>query len=190
MRESKRVLTVRPKIADLNFHLYGRAIHPELFDPCAFRLIERDNYRLRLNVTSDGHLIVFESDSLVLSEIAASALHPLPAQLQIISRPIEGVHHEKTLFRDRIGYQCEFQLDVVPPKTFFSIAQQLDKNKECEGLVHRFQSSGRMAFGAVSYINIQAFRNHIQLKTFHTFPDSCAIVKSQSEFRLQPPEAS
>ena len=182
------MLTVRPKIADLNFHLYGRSIHPELFDPCAFRLIERENYRLRLNVTSDGHLIVFESDAVVLSEVAASALHPLPSQLQIISQPIEGVRSEQKLVRERIDYQCEFQLDVVPPKTFFSIAQQLDKNEECEGLVHRFQSSGRMAFGAVSYINIQAYRNHIQLKTFHTFPDSCAIVKSQSEFRLQTSE--
>ncbi len=185
MGESNPVLTVRPKIADLNFHLYGRSIHPELFDTCVCRYIERENYRIRLNITSDGHLLVFEHDSIVLAEVAASALHPLPSKRQLICCPIESAREEQTSFQDRVHYQCEFQLDIVPPKTFFSIAQQINSSKECEGLIHRFQSSGRMAFGAVSYINIQAFQNHVRLKTFHTFPDSCAIVKSQSEFHLK-----
>ena len=116
--------------------------------------------------------------------IAAGALHPLPAKRHLICCPIEAAREEQTSYQDRIDYQCEFQMDIVPPTTFFSIAQQINKNKECEGMLFRFRSSGRMAFGAVSYINIQAFQNYVRLKTFHTFPDSCAIVKSQSEFRL------
>ena len=179
------MLTVRPKIADLNFHLYGRSIHPELFNTSVRRIVERENYRLHLNITSDGHFLVFEHDSIVLSEVAAGALHPLPSKRQLICCPIESAREEQTSYQDRVQYRCEFQLDIVAPKTFFSIAQQINNNKECEGLIHRFESSGRMAFGAVSYINIQAYRKHIQLKTFHTFPDSCAIVKSQSEFRLK-----
>lgn len=184
MPESNPVLTVRPKIADLNFHLYGRSIHPELFDTCAGRMIERENYRIHLNITSDGHLICFEHDSVVLSEVAASALHPLPTRRQLICCPFESVREEQISFQDRVQYRCEFQLDLVAPKTFFSIAQQLNQSNECDGLIHRFESSGRMAFGAVSLIHIQAFREHVCLKTFHTFPDSCALVKSQSVFRL------
>ena len=147
-------------------------------------MIERENYRIHLNITSDGHLVCFEYGSVVLSEVAASALHPLPSRKQLICCPFESVREEQISFQDRVQYQCEFQMDLVAPKTFFSIAQQLNQSNECDGLIHRFESSGRMAFGAVSLIHIQAFREHVCLRTFHTFPDSCAMVKSQSVFRL------
>ena len=96
---------------------------------------------------------------------------------------IKGNQTDEVVFRDSIGYQCEFQRDQVAAKTVLAIQQQLPE-VDCSGLVHRFQSSGRMAFGALSYIDVQAFLRHVQVRTFHTFPDSCSIVKSQSVFRL------
>ena len=178
------MLTVRPKIADLNFVLFGRSIHPELFNACASREIEREHYQLELNITSDGHLIVFRHGGLTLAEISAGNLHPLPEKRKLFSHKIKGVQKDELLFRDMIRYECEFQHEKVAARTVLAIQQQLNSESECEGLVHRFQSSGRMAFGAISYIDIQAFRRHAQVRTFHTFPDTCSIVKSQSIFRL------
>ena len=106
VHESKPVLTVRPKIADLNFHLYGRSIHPELFNTSAQRIVERENYRLHLNITSDGHFLVFEHDSMVLSEVAAGALHPLPSKPRAIPLWIPAGHcRAKNVFLDRTTNQ-------------------------------------------------------------------------------------
>ena len=151
------MLVVRPKIADLNFYLFGRSIHPELFNACAQRHVERENYRLDLNITSDGHLIVFQHDGLTLAEVSAGNLHPLPEKRMLMNHSMKGVQSDQLRFRDRIEYQCEFQREKVAAKTVLAIQQQLP-DVECEGLVHRFQSSGRMAFGAISYIDVQAFR--------------------------------
>ena len=79
-------------------------------------------------------------------------------------------------------------MENVSPQTFVTIAQQLDKRIECEGLVHRFDSNGRLAFGAISYINVQSFREHVKIRSFHTFPDTCAVMKSESQFKLLIPE--
>jgi len=67
---------------------------------------------------------------------------------------------------------------------FVTIQQQLDAKVECEGLVHRFHSNGRLSFGAMSYINVQAFRSHVNVRTFHTFPDTSAVLKSDTRFSL------
>ena len=183
------MLVVRPKIADLNFVLFGRSIHPELFNACARRRIERENYLLDLNITSDGHLIVFQHDGLTLAEVSAGNLHPLPEKRMLMNHSIKCAQKDRLLFRDAIGYECEFQREKVAAKTVLAIQQQLPE-VDCQGLVHRFQSSGRISFGAISYIDVQAFRRHVQIRSFHTFPDTCSIVKSSTVFRLNDPEDS
>ena len=178
------VLSVRPKITDLNFHVFARTIHPELFNACGRRVIERENYRLILNITTAGHLIEFTHDDLVLTEVSATKHQPLPQTLRLVSRPIEGVHTEETEFGERLTYHNKVQFEGVSPKMLVTIQQQLDESQRCEGLLHRFESNGRMAFGAVSYINVQAFNSHVKIRSFHTFPDTCAVMKSESKFSI------
>ncbi len=51
-------------------------------------------------------------------------------------------------------------------------------------MFHKFDSSGRMALGALSYINVETRSRSLLVQAFHTFPDDCAIVKSQSLIRI------
>jgi hypothetical protein len=178
------VLSARPKITELNFHLFGRNVHPELFDVCASRTLERENYWLQMNITTDGHCISFLHDGIVLTEVSASAHHPLPKQRVLLSQAIDGASEVETCFLNKVSYRSSVQLECVPPTTFATIKQQLNEKVECEGLIHRFESNGRLAFGAISYVNVQAFRNHIKVRSFHTFPETCAVVKSDSLFSL------
>lgn len=178
------MLSARPKITELNFHLFARNLHPELFDVCASRTIVRENYSLQLNITTDGHFISFLHDDIVLTEVSGGAHHPLPEQRVLISHSIQKQSFDETVYQDKVDYQSNVQLECVPAKTFVTIKQQLSQKMECEGLVHRFESNGRLAFGAISYINVQAFRNHVKVRTFHTFPDTCAVVKSDTRFSL------
>ena len=58
------VLTVRPKVAELSFQLFGRALHPELFETHKTRTIERGEYEVKVDVTSRSSLdIVLSSTS-------------------------------------------------------------------------------------------------------------------------------
>jgi hypothetical protein len=178
------VLTVRPKINELNFNLFGRSVHPELFEICESRTYVRDLYELTLNITSDGHLICLRHQDSVLAEVSASSNHPLPTQQVLISHPIQKNDENKSEYNDIIRYQSSVNLEAVKPKIFVTIQQQLGEKIECEGLVHRFQSNGRIAFGAISYMNVQSFKSHVLVRSFHTFPDTCTVMKSESRFSL------
>jgi hypothetical protein len=75
-----------------------------------------------------------------------------------------------------------FQLEPVEPEVFWTFQHELLRDGERQGLLHRFDSSGRMALGAISYINVETRNCSLLVQAFHTFPDDCAIVKSQSLF--------
>jgi len=80
--------------------------------------------------------------------------------------------------------QVSFQLEPVAPEIFWTFQQELANDSEREGMLHTFDSSGRMALGALSYINIESRDRNLLIQAFHTFPDDYAIVKSQSLFQL------
>ena len=72
------MLSVRPKIAELVFQLYGRPLHPELFKIFATRSVSRGDFEATIHITSAGHLVEWRYRGVTLTEVAASAAHPLP----------------------------------------------------------------------------------------------------------------
>ena len=115
------MLFVRPKVTDLTFHLFGRSVHPELFDACASRVVERSNYRIQINITSVGHLISFLREGLIVTEVCASPHQPLPQQHRLFSQRLESSHEHHRLHEDQIRYKSEFAGGVFSPsgKTYF-----------------------------------------------------------------------
>jgi hypothetical protein len=179
------VLYVRPKIKELGLHLFGRSIHPELFECCAARTLERELYRLDYRITTCGHVLTFQHEQWTLTEVCAGLRHELPQQRRMVSQAIESVHRPRATLQNAVTWNSECQIEGVNPRVFAAIQQQLDEQQECEGLLHRFAPSGRSSIGGVSYIHLQAFRRHVQVRCFHTFPDTLAVVKSLTVFGMQ-----
>ncbi|HHK41200.1 MAG TPA: DUF2617 family protein [Planctomycetaceae bacterium] len=177
------MLFVRPKVAELTFRLYGRSLHPELFEIVRSHTIEQPNYRVQIHITSAGHLITWKSRGVTLTEVAASVQHPLPKQRQLLAYPLRGSHQKGLAYRGGVEYTTSFELEPVSASLFWTIQQQLGSDSE-SGLLYRFGASGRVAMGAVSYIYTETRARRLCVQAIHTFPDDCAIVKSESVFRL------
>jgi hypothetical protein len=178
------VLTVRPKVAELAFHVYGRALHPELFEVHQSRTVERGDYKVQIDITSAGHVVTWRYRGLTLTEVACSAQHPLPEKRRLLSYLLKGERNDRVECRGGITYQMNFQLEPVAPEIFWAFQEELNRDGEKQGLLQTFDSSGRMALGAVSYINVETRNRSLLVQAFHTFPDDYAIVKSQSTFEL------
>ena len=178
------MLSVRPKVAELGFQLYGRSLHPELFKIFRSRDIERGGYKARIEITSAGHVVTWRYGGLTLTEVACSAQHPLPQKRRLLYRKLRGERSDRIECRGGVTYQVSFQLEPVSPEVFWVFQQELAQNGEHEGLLHTFDASGRMALGALSYINVETRNRSMLIQAFHTFPDDYAIVKSQSLFQL------
>jgi hypothetical protein len=178
------VLTVRPKVAELTFQVYGRPLHPELFQIYKSRRIERGGYVARVDITSAGHVITWSYNGTTLTEVAAAAHNPLPKRRRLLFHRLRGERSERIECRGGMVYQMSFQLEPAAPEIFWMFQQELAHESERRGLVHTFDASGRMALGALSYVNLETRNRSVLVQAFHTFPDDCAIVKSQSLFQL------
>jgi hypothetical protein len=176
------VLSVRPKATDLVFHLYGRALHPELFEIRATRSIDRGGYAALIAITTAGHLVTWRKDGLTLTEIATSGAQPLPQKRRLLSHRITGERSDRMECRGGACYETSFQLESVQPEVFWSFQQELVDAGARRGLLHRFESGGRVALGAISWIDVETRPRSLIVHAFHTFPDDMAIVKSQSVF--------
>jgi hypothetical protein len=178
------VLSVRPKIAELVFQLYGRVLHPELFQVFKTQEVERGDYSAKVQITSAGHVVTWRYQGITLSEVATSAQHPLPQRRRLLSYPLKGDQSDEVEIRGGVSYQTTFQLEQVPTDVFWTFQQELTADGQKKGMLSTFNSSGRMAMGALSYIHVETRARSMLLQAFHTFPDDQAIVKSQSLFKL------
>jgi len=216
------VLSVRPKVAELAFHLFGRSLHPELIDVHQRRLVRREAYDAKVEITNCGHVVTFNAHTdlgdqtdlgeeagvggeadvsdgsivnpespkdganpVTLCEVATSVHQPLPARRSLLRQTLKGSRTENVSCRRGVSYRTHFQLETVDPKLFWMVGQQLGKGPT-EGLLHWFDSSGRMAMGALSYVNIETRRHSMLVQAIHTFPDDYAIVKVESLFMTSP----
>jgi hypothetical protein len=167
------VLSVRPKVTELVFQLYGRGLHPELFETFATRSIERGGYSALVSITNAG---------LILTEVATSACQPLPQKRRLLSYRLNGERSDRMECRGGASYQMCFQLERVDPDVFWTFQQELVVEGARHGLLHRFESAGRLSPGGLSWINIETRAKSLLVQAFHTFPDDLAIVKVQSLF--------
>ena len=177
------MLSLRPKVQELTFQLFSRSLHPELFDVFQSRQIQHGSYNAQIDITRDGHVITFKHDGATMAEVASAQSQPLPQRRRLLAHPIAGERNEVIDCRG-IEYQTSFQLEVVPQEIFWAFQQELSQDSELRGMAHFFDNSGRMATGAMSYINLETRQKSLLVQAFHTFPDDLAIIKSQSIFSI------
>ncbi|MFM8574054.1 MAG: DUF2617 family protein [Pirellula sp.] len=179
------MLSIRPTVAEHALNVFGRSIHPELFSTYKTRTIQRSNYRARIDITSDGHLVSFTgSRGATISEVVGSIQQTLPRQRKLLSKLLQGRYIEEIQGKRGLRYRSELELEQVSAEVFWMLQNQLKSCASQDHLIHKFDSSGRIPFGAISFVHLEAREKQLLVQAFHTFPDDCSIVKSVSVFSL------
>ena len=78
-----------------------------------------------------------------------------------------------------------YHIERLNADLFLSFHNELLMDLERVELAHRFPSENRFSPEPVSLIRIDAQPDSLLLHSYHTFPESCAVVKSQSLFELE-----
>lgn len=180
------LLSARPKISELLFGLYGRSLHPELFQIHSSRKLERDHFSARIDITSAGHVIMFKAGQHVFTELATSAHHELPDRRRLLSQRLAGRFEDRVECEGGVQFEYQFQLERTTPEIFHAMNKAFQERREMEGLIHQFESSGRVQLGAISYIYIDTRIHSLRIQAIHTFPDDYAVLKTQSLFQIDP----
>ncbi len=178
------MISVRPKIAELVYQLYGRSLHPELFEIHQTRTVERGAYTATVQITSAGHLVAWHYRGVTLTEVAAAAHHPLPQRRRLMSYRLKGERTDRMEIRAGVSYEMKFSLEPADHENFAAYQRELTLQATRQGMLERFAPSGRFETGALSYVNIDSRDKTLCIQAFHTFPDDRAVLKIQSWYRM------
>jgi hypothetical protein len=171
---------LRPPVADLIFQLYGRPLHPELFEILAARTIRFEDYQLTVWITRTGHVLCWENPDVILTEVTAAADQPLPERRRLLHYRLRQEHTGRLPCAHGIHYQMSFQVEVLAPEVFVHVHDELVADGGKRGLMHNFPSHHRLAIAPLGYIAADARPGCLCLYSFHTFPGENTIVKTQS----------
>ncbi|MEN0110789.1 MAG: DUF2617 family protein [Planctomycetota bacterium] len=138
------MLSARPKIAELSMQLYGRALHPELFEAHASKrvervppdargagadratVLERGGYDARVQITRDGHVVTWRYGGLTLTEVAASSHQPLPQKRRLMSQRVGAEATEAVRCRGGVTYEVTFALESATPEALAAYGREFE----------------------------------------------------------------
>ena len=176
------VSVVRPDVSDLVFHLFGRSVHPELFDVRAEVTIALEADRATISLCDSGHLVSFRCGERTITEVLAASDHSLPEHKRLYARKVRGSRNENRVFEGGLRYQTCYQLEELDPEVFGRTHEELSFDCLKAELAFRFPPGNRLAPAALSLVRVDAQNDGLLLHVFHTFPDCTAVVRTQSLF--------
>jgi Protein of unknown function DUF2617 len=176
----------RSRVADLTFRVFDRTLHPDWLATREFRRVEQVGWEADLRIIDGGHAVVFRSGSIRLAEILSGPETALPE---------EGLRFHSHVRRERsatvrpgggIEYQSCLDVEHVELEIFRHLCEEIRLDGSRNRLFHSFPSSNRLAPAPISHVVVTSRVNDLSIQWFHTFPDECAIVRTQSLFELKP----
>ena len=173
---------LRPKVADLEFRLYDRPLHPELFDTLALRRVSRDGSVLTVRVTPTGHVLGWARHEACLTELITTADLDLPGCR--LTYPFAAERRGRCRVAPGVRYEVGLQLEVLPPDVFLHVHEELAADGARSGLIFHFRPQHRLGLTPLGYVTATPVRTGLSIAAFHTFPDEFAIVKTQSLIEL------
>lgn len=178
------VSSTRSHVADLSFSLFDRSVHPELFRICASAEFGFAEYSAQLQICEAGHLVSLRHAGQTITEVVSTRDPPLPAFKRVLERRIRESRDEEHVFENGVRYQACFQLERLDPEVFQNLHDELTIDCSRADLACQFPPGHRLAPAPLSLIRTDASAGCLLIHAFHTFPESAAVVKSQSLFEL------
>ena len=174
----------RPNVSDLVFHLYGRSVHPELFEIYTESAILLEAFEARIRICSAGHVVEFRRDADTITEVTATRKQPLPQKKRFLENRLRGSRDDSFRFECGIRYQVSYQVERLDPEVFLNFHEELLIDCDRAETAHCFPAGSRLAPGPISLVQTDVCSGSLLVHAFHTFPESCAVVKTQSLFEV------
>lgn len=174
----------RPSVSNLVFHAYGRTVHPELFQVHAKMQVCQEAYGAEISICDAGHTVAFEFDGNIITEVTATTEQSLPCRKRFLDKRLRGCRDESFRFGNGLRYHVSYQLEQLDPEVFLEIHEELLLDCNTADVAHIFPSGNRLAPGPLSLIRADAGIRSLLIHAFHTFPESNAVVKTQSLFEM------
>lgn len=176
----------RPDVADLVLRIYPRVLHPEFFDCHALAIAKAGPLTMHLRLCSAGHALTLRHGATVLTEAITEKNQPLPRQRCALEQKLRGCRTRSIRLPDGVRYDVSCQLETLEPDLYLQLHDELLGDLPRADLSLEFPSPNRFSPAALSIIKLDVSPSSAVIHAFHTFPDHCAVVKTQSLLDWEP----
>ena len=176
----------RPDVADLVLRIYPRSLHPELFDCHASAIATFGPISLNLRLCSAGHVLCLRHGNTVVTEAITEKDQLLPKQHCVLEQKVRGCRTRSVQVAHGLRYDVSCQLETLEPELYLHLHDELLGDLARADLSLEFPSPNRFSPAALSIIKLDVTSSAAVVHAFHTFPDHCAVVKTQSLFEWEP----
>jgi hypothetical protein len=129
-------------------------------------------------------IISFHHQRATVTEVTATRQQSLPQKKRFLDRRLRGSRDESFLFDGGVRDSASYQLERLDPEVFLNAHEELLRDCRRAAVYYRFPAIGRLAPEPISLICTEADTHSLLIHAFHTFPENCVVVKTQSLFEL------
>lgn len=171
-------------VSELNFSLFQRPLHPELFTIHARRHVKTERYETTIWATGGSHVVSLSDGDICLTEIISAPGQLLPKRGLIERFQFRGQRSHKCTLSRGLSYMTDFQIEKMSPNLYRQSHYDLERFAKNRGIFIPFPDQAISGLEPFSYIDFEARRDELHVHTFHAFPDQVTIIKTQSLFDL------
>jgi hypothetical protein len=170
--------------AEMAFLVYQRALHPEWLATRSFRRLNHAAWEADLRLTDKGHAVMFRCGSVRLAEILTSDETTLPEPGRVYQSDLRRERSTRLSHGGIVEYQSCVEVERVDPEIFRYLCNEITLDVSRNRIFHRLPSGNRMAPAPLAQIHFDVRGRGLSVQSLHTFPDECAILRTQSLFEL------
>lgn len=176
------------RIDDLQFLLFHRSLHPELFRIDQVKRVEQRRYTAEIWIVGLSHVVTVTHGRNCITELITDDTEALPKGGLSTSFPFRGEKDHMQSFGDDMRYILSSQVERMTPNLFPSSYRDLKKYAERRGLFQIFEETESDGLVPFTFIDYEAREREFHVHAFHAFPDSTTLLKTQSIFEVGPAE--
>lgn len=163
--------------------LYGRALHPELFQLHGRRVVEHTEYELESWVMAGAHLLRFGRGGHCACELVSEQEAGLPTSGVVSAAFCAGERDYEHRFTDHgVTYMSTVQTETLSENLYIATYDEMnDHARENDSLTHRWNdASGRN----LSLVDIQRLNSEVHVQAFHLLAQGGLVLRTQTIFEL------
>ena len=169
-------------LADLQFSLYERPAHPELFKIDFRQDVEERTYWASVWLIEGGHVVTFNWKKYFLVEMLAGGNGLGPRRGLLHKFPLRGEKTCRQHGEEGLEYVMAGAVERMSQHVFASTYQDVLATAQNRGTLVLRGTADNLNVPFV-YVEIEARNSELHISTCHAFPDELAMAKTQSIFK-------
>ncbi len=177
----------RQRVEELQFCLYQRPVHPELFQIYRVKRIEQARYKAEIWIVGLAHVVTIQAGDKVLTELISEDTELLPKSGLATSFRFRGERDHNQSFDGGLKYILSTQVERLTPQLFPATHRDYVHHAQSRELFVSFDEWANEGLAPFSFVDYDARDHEFHVHAFHAFPEELTLLKTQSIFEIGEP---